>query len=101
MKLLSLPALILVLLLPLSAPALAAPAHSGAFSAASPTFTWQGGPLSGGNMVGEPCGTTHQCEDILITVGDAGNFEVSWKASAPNDQGWLSVTLYKSDAEGN
>ena len=79
----------------------AAPAQTGSLSASSPTFSWNGGPLSGGSLVGEPCGTTHQCEDILLHVGDAGELEIEWEASSPGDQGWLYMTLYKSDAEGN
>ena len=93
------PLLLLLLLLPASASG--APVQTGSVSAASPTFTWNGGPLSGGNLAGEPCGTTHQCEDILLHVGDAGELEIAWKASSPSDQGWLNMSLYKSDAEGN
>ena len=99
-RLRALPLLLLVLFL-LPTPAGAAPVQSGSVSAASPTFTWSGGPLSGGNLAGEPCGTTHQCEDILLHVGDAGELEIAWKASSPSDQGWLNMSLYKSDAEGN
>ena len=91
--------LLLFVLLP--AAAHAAPVQTGSLSAASPTFAWNGGPLSGGSLVGEPCGTSHQCEDILLHVGDAGKLEIEWEASSPSDQGWLSMTLYKSDAEGN
>jgi uncharacterized protein len=94
-----LPALCLLLLLPTAAHA--APVQTGSVSSASPTFTWNGGPLSGGSLVGEPCGTTHQCEDILIHVGDGGQLSISWEATSPADQAWLFMTLYKSDAQGN
>ncbi len=94
-------ALPLLLLFVLPALAAAAPVQTGSVSAASPTFTWTGGPLSGGNLAGEPCGTTHQCEDVLLHVGDGGQLEIAWKASSPSDQGWLNMSLYKSDAEGN
>ena len=98
-RLRALPLLLLLLVLPASAAA--APVQTGTLSSASPTFTWQGGPLSGGNLAGEPCGTTHQCEDILLHVGDAGQLEIEWKADSPSDQGWLNMSIYKSDAEGN
>src|SRR3712207_260451 len=93
--------LALLALLACVAPAAAAPVYEGGVSAASPTFTWTGGPLSGGNLAGEPCGSTHQCEDTLLHVGDAGELELKWEASSPNDQAWLNMSLYKSDAEGN
>ena len=91
----------LVLALVLAAPAAAAPVQTGTLSAASPSFEWSGGPLSGGNLNNEPCGTTHQCEDILLHTGNAGNLKITWQASSPAGQGWLSFTLYKSDADGN
>jgi predicted acyl esterase len=97
----SLSLLLAVFVVSIAATAAAAPVQSGAVSASSPTFKWQGGPLSGGNMVGEPCGTSHQCEDILLTVGDKGDLEIAWKASSPSDQAALNFELYKSDAEGN
>jgi predicted acyl esterase len=93
-------ALILVAALTV-APATAAPVQTGSLSASSSEFSWQGGPLSGGSLVGEPCGTTHQCEDILLHVGDSGELEIEWQASSPGDQAWLFMELYKSDAEGN
>jgi uncharacterized protein len=93
--------LLLLLLFVLPASASAAPVQTGTLSATSPTFSWSGGPLSGASLVGEPCGTSHQCEDILLHVGDTGRLEVKWEASAPSDQAWLSFTLYKADAEGN
>src|SRR4051812_12850354 len=96
---LTLPAL--VLLLAFAAPAAAAPVQTGSVSAASPTFSWKGGPLSGANAAGEPCNTSHQCEDILLHVGDAGNLKIKWKASAPDGQDWLGFTLYEADADGN
>ena len=86
----SLSLLLAIFLVLISATATAAPVQSGSVSAASPTFKWQGGPLSGTNLVGEPCGTTHQCEDILLTVGDKGDLEVQWKASSPGDQAALN-----------
>jgi predicted acyl esterase len=100
-RLRALPLLLLLLLALLPATTSAAPVQTGSVSLASPTFTWDGGPLSGGNIAGEPCGTSHQCEDILLHVGDAGQLEIKWKASSPSDQGWLNMSLYKSDAEGN
>jgi predicted acyl esterase len=100
-RLRALPLLLLLALALLPASASAVPVQTGSVSAASPTFTWQGGPLSGGNLAGEPCGTTHQCEDILLHVGDAGQLEIAWKADSPSDQGWLNMSLYKSDAQGN
>ena len=95
----ALPALCLLLAL-LPASASAAPVQTGSVSAASPSFTWNGGPLSGGNLVGEPCGTTHQCEDILLHVGDSGELEIKWQGSSPSGHAWLNMSLYKSDAEG-
>src|SRR5688572_14695174 len=97
----SLLAVLTILLLSMAPAATAAPVQSGSLSAASPTFAWQGGPLSGASLVGEPCGTTHQCEDILLSVGDAGDLEIKWKASSPSDQSALFMSVYKSDAEGN
>ena len=84
-----------------AAPAVAAPVASGTVSAEQPKFAWSGGPLSGGNMIGEPCGTTHQCEDTLLHVKDDGELKIHWTASGPGDQGWMGVDIYKSDAEGN
>ena len=92
---------LLLVLVAAVAPAAAAPVETGSVSAASPKFEWSGGPLSGGNLVGEPCGSTHQCEDILLHVGDSGELEIEWQASSPNDQGALNMSLFKSDAEGN
>ena len=97
----SLLAVLTILVLSIAPAASAAPVQSGSLSAASPTFAWQGGPLSGASLVGEPCGTTHQCEDILLSVGDAGDLEIKWKASSPSDQSALFMSVYKSDAEGN
>jgi len=97
----SLPAFALLIALAVSAPAAAAPIAEGTVSAASPTFTWEGGPLSGVNLVGEPCGTTHTCEYILLHISDAGELETSWTASDPSGNAWLNFALYKSDAEGN
>ncbi|HYH59924.1 MAG TPA: CocE/NonD family hydrolase [Thermoleophilaceae bacterium] len=93
---------LLALVLALAAtPAAAAPVETGSISKATPTFEWEGGPLSGASLVGEPCGTSHQCEDILLHIADGGELEINWTATAPGGQGWLSFTLYESDAEGN
>ncbi|HEX8085707.1 MAG TPA: CocE/NonD family hydrolase [Solirubrobacteraceae bacterium] len=93
---------VLSLILALSAsPALAAPAYEGSISASQPTFAWTGGPISGGNFIGEPCGPSRQCEDTLLHVGDGGTVKIHWKASGPGDQGWMNVEVFKSDAEGN
>lgn len=97
----SLPLFALLLTLALSAPAAAAPVAEGTVSTASPSFAWEGGPLSGANLVGEPCGTTHTCEDILIHAGDTGELDIAWKASDPSGNGWLNFSVYRSDAEGN
>ena len=84
-----------------AAPAFAAPVYEGSVSAAQTEFKWSGGPISGANLVGEPCGPSRQCEDTLLHVGDKGELKVHWTAEGPGDQGWLGVALYKSDGEGN
>jgi predicted acyl esterase len=100
-RLRGLPLLLLLALALLPAAASSAPVQTGSVSAGSPAFTWNGGPLSGGNLVGEPCGTTHQCEDILLHVGDAGELEIEWQASSSSGQAALNMSIYASDAEGN
>ena len=92
--------LLLILFALVAVPASAAPVQTGTVSGASPTFKWSGGPLSGASLVGEPCGTSHQCEDILLHVIDQGDLTVKWEATAPGDQAWLSFTVYHADAQG-
>jgi len=95
-----LPLLLIVFAL-VPAAASAAPIETGTVSGGSPTFKWSGGPLSGASLVGEPCGTSHQCEDILLHVINQGDLTVKWEATAPGDQAWLSFTVYHADAQGN
>ena len=45
--------------------ALAEPAQKGAVGAEQTTFKWTG-QAYGTNIAGEPCGTDHSCEDILV-----------------------------------
>ena len=97
----SLPLFVFLCLVALVPAAAAAPAQSGSVSAGSPVFKWNGGPISGVNLIGEPCGPSRQCEDILLAVGDRGSLEISWKADSPTGQAALNFELYKSDAEGN
>ncbi len=87
---------VLVLLLT-AAPAAAAPTYAGNVDR---QFTWSGGPLTGANIAGEPCGPTRGCEDVLLKFPIAGTAKVKWSARSPVQQGWLGAQVYKAGPGG-
>lgn len=82
---------------------LAAPAAAADFEGTlAPQYSWSGGPMNGAYLTdpSEPCDVSRTCEEVLLTVPVAGTVNITWKASSPAQQGWLSFTVWRADASG-
>src|SRR5206468_563036 len=78
----------------LALPALAAPDRSATLSAASPNFTWDGGPVTGTPV------NDVDTDDTLLTIETPGSLKVQTTQPDSGAQD-IDIWLYKANAAGD